>query len=96
MPLTYCEVSYILTWSRKCVITSMEKKSNNKSTKRYFSNKCNISNNGQKIVCSSCALSTENDKRILEQLRRGFKKNYYQTKNHNLNYLIDPTFTKVN
>ena len=44
--------------------------------------------------------------RLLEQLRKGFKKtikwNKYrsemtgQTKNHNLIYLIDPTFTKVN
>ena len=51
-------------------------------------------------------LSTENDKRLLEQLRTGFKRtikwNKYrsemtnQTKNNNLNYLIDSTFTKVN
>ena len=51
-------------------------------------------------------LSTENDKKLLEQLRTGFKRtikwNKYrsemtnQTKNNNLNYLIDPTFTKVN
>ena len=50
-------------------------------------------------------LSTENDKKLLEQLRTGFKRtikwNKYrlemtnQTKN-NLNYLIDPTFTKIN
>ena len=51
-------------------------------------------------------LSTENDKTLLEQLRTGFKRtiqwNKYrseitnQTKNNNLNYLADPTFTKVN
>ena len=51
-------------------------------------------------------LSTENDKKLLEQLRKGFKItniwNKYmsemtnQTKNNNLNYLIDPMFTKVN
>ena len=51
-------------------------------------------------------LSTENDKRLLEQLRVGFKRtikwNKYrsemtnQTKNNNLNYLIDPTSIKVN
>ena len=51
-------------------------------------------------------LSTENDKKILEQLRTGFKRtikwNKYrsemtnQTKNNNLNYFIDPKFTKVN
>ena len=52
------------------------------------------------------ALSTENNKRLLEQLRAGFKRtikwNKYrsemtsQTQNNNLNYLIDPTFTKFN
>ena len=50
-------------------------------------------------------LSTENDKKLLEQLRTGFKRTIKwikyrsemtnQTKNNNLNYLIDPTFTKV-
>ena len=44
--------------------------------------------------------------RLLEQLRTGFKRtikwNIYgsemtnQTKNNNLNYLTDPTYTKVN
>ena len=51
-------------------------------------------------------LSTENDKKLLEQLITGFKRiskwNKYssemtnQTENNNLNHLIDPTFTKVN
>ena len=51
-------------------------------------------------------LSAENDDKLLEQLKTGFKRtikwNEYrsemsnQTKNNNLNYLIDPTFTNVN
>ena len=51
-------------------------------------------------------LSAENDNKLLEQLKAGFKTtitwNKYrsemsnQTKNNNLNYLIDPTFTNVN
>ena len=51
-------------------------------------------------------LSTENEEKLLEQLRTEFKRtikwNKYrskmtnQSKNNNLNYLIDPTFTKVN
>ena len=50
--------------------------------------------------------STEIEKTLLKQLRTGFKRtikwNKYrsemtnQTKINNLNYLIDPTFTKVN
>ena len=51
-------------------------------------------------------LPKENDIKLLEQLKTGFKKtikwNKYrsqmtiQPKNNNLNYLIDPTFTNVN
>ena len=58
-----------------------------------------------KLYVPVVTLSTENDEKLLEQLRTGFKRtikwNKYrsemtnQTKNNNLNYLIDPTFTKV-
>ena len=51
-------------------------------------------------------MSTENDKTLLEQLRTGFERTIKwskyrlemtnQTQNNNLNYLIDPTFTKLN
>ena len=51
-------------------------------------------------------LSKENDIKLLEKLKSGFKRtikwNKYrsqmtiQSNNNNLNYLIDPTFTKVN
>ena len=50
-------------------------------------------------------LSTENDKKLLKQLKSGFKRTakwnkyksqWLQSNNNNLNYLIDPTFTKVN
>ena len=51
-------------------------------------------------------LSKENDKELLEQLKSGSKRtakwNKYrsqmtiQLQNNNLNYLIDPIFTKVN
>ena len=51
-------------------------------------------------------LSTQDDNKLVEQLKRGFKRtikgNKYrsemsnQTKNNNLNYFIDLTFSKVN
>ena len=51
-------------------------------------------------------LSTQDDNKLLEQSKTGLKRtikwNKYrleisnQTKNKNFNYLIDPTFTKVN
>ena len=58
------------------------------------------------LYVSVVTLSTENKKRLLKQLRTGFKTNIKwnkyrsemtnQAKNNNLNYLIDPSFTKVN
>ena len=59
-----------------------------------------------KLYVPVVTLSTENDKKLLEQLKSGFKRtikwNKYrsqmtiQSNNNNLNYLIDPTFTNVN
>ena len=59
-----------------------------------------------KLYVPVVTLSKENDIKLLEQLKSGFKKtikwNKYrsqmtiQPKNNNLNYFIDPTFTNVN
>ena len=58
------------------------------------------------LYVPAVTLSTEDDNKLLEQLKTGFKRtikwNKYrskmsnQTKTNNLNYLIDSTFTKVN
>ena len=59
-----------------------------------------------KLYVPVVILSKENDTKLLEQLKSGFKRtikwNKYrsqmtiQPQNNNLNYLIDPTFTNVN
>ena len=59
-----------------------------------------------KLYVPVVALSKENDAKLLEQLKSGFKRtikwNKYrsqmtiQPKNNNLYYLINPTFTNVN
>ena len=59
-----------------------------------------------KLYILVVTLSKENDAKLLERLKSRFKRtvkwNKYrsqttvQSNNHNLNYLIDPTFTKVN
>ena len=59
-----------------------------------------------KLYVSVVTLSAENENKLLEQLKTGFKRtikwNKYrsemsnQTKNNNLNYLIGPTFANVN
>ena len=61
---------------------------------------------GIKLYVPVVSLSKENNKKLLEKLKSGFKKtikwNKYrsqmtiQKNNNNLNYLIDPTFTNVN
>ena len=59
-----------------------------------------------KLYIPVITLSAQNHNKLLEQLKTGFKRtikwNKYrskmsnQTKNNNLNYLIDTTFTNVN
>ena len=59
-----------------------------------------------KLYMSVVTLSKENNIKLLEKLKSGFKKTItwdkyrsqmtIQNNNNNLNYLIDPTFTKVN
>ena len=106
MPLINCEVSLILTWSETCVITSIEKRARTNTRRDTSPTNAMFKITDTKLYVPVVTLSTENDKRLLEQLRTGFKRtikwNKYrsemtnQTQNNNLNYLIDPTFTKVN
>ena len=59
-----------------------------------------------KLYVSVVTFSKENDRKLLEQLKAGFKRtikwNKYrsqmtvQPQNNNVNYLIDPTFSNVN
>ena len=112
IPLVNCEVSLTLTWSKNCVSTSMEKRV---LTAAQGGNPevCDDSPTDAKFKIPDCklyvpvvTLSAENDNKLLQQLRRGFKRTIKwnkhrsemsnQTINNNLSYLIDPTFTNVN
>ena len=104
--LINCEVSLALSWSETCVITSMEIR----ILVAGQPNRGDSSTNGTfeikdcKLYAPVVTLSAE--KELFEQLKTGFKRtikwNKYrsemsnQTKNNNLNYLIDSTFTNVN
>ena len=93
-----CEVSLILTWS------------GNKASKAVagITNPTNavFKITDCKLYVPVVTLSAENDNKLLEQLKTGFKRtvkwNKYrsemsnQNKNNNLHYLTDPTFTNVN
>ena len=98
IPLTNCEVEIILTWTKNCVLADMTV-ANNPPTGLEFQ----ITDT--KLYVPVVTLSKENDIKLLEKLKSGFKKtikwnNYrsqmtIQNNNNNLNYLTDPTFTNV-
>ena len=98
IPLINCEIELILTWSKNCVLADMTV-ANNPPTGLEFQ----ITDT--KLYVPVVTLSKENDKKLLEQLISGFKRTVkwheyrsqmtIQPQNNNLNYLIDPTFTKV-
>ena len=111
IPLINCEVELILTWFKNCVLIS-------KATREADCNAspvvCKIDNpenvtfqiTDKKLYVPVVNLSKENDTKILEQLKSGFKRtikwNQYrsqmtvQSQNNNLIYVIDPTFTNIN
>ena len=108
LPLIICEVSLALSWSETCVITIMEKRIlvAGQPNRGISPESATFKIKDCKLYVSVVTLSAENDNKLLEQLKTGFKRtikwNKYrseksnQTKNNNLNYLIDPTFTNVN
>ena len=111
MSLINCEINLILTWSEYCVITSKVTRHANPNANPAVAAIINPTNvefkvTDTKLYVPAVTLSTENDKKLLEKLKAGFKRtikwNKYrseminQSKNNNLNYLIDSTFTTVN
>ena len=92
--LINCEINYILTWSADCVIKSCA-----------IDQSATFAVTDKKLYVPIVALSTEDNAKLLQRLKSGFKKainrNKYQTKvitqaqNQYLDYLIDPTFQEV-
>ena len=112
IPLIKCEVSLALSWSETCVISSIEKRfiraahEGNPAVYGDSPESAAFKIKDCKLNVPVVTLSAENDNKLLQQVKTGFKRtikwNKYtsemsnQTKNNNLNYLIDPTFTNVN
>ena len=90
----------------KLAITSMERRVITNTRRDTSPTNAAFQITDTKLYVPVVTLSTKNKKRLLEQLRAWFKRtikwNKYrsqitnQTKNNNLNYLIDPRFTKAN
>ena len=93
MPLINCEVSHFLIWSSTCVIT------NSKGEQRFTIT-------DTKLYVQVVTLSTQDNAKLLQQLKSGFKRtinwNKYQSdpktyaQNRYLNHLVDPSFQGVN
>ena len=111
MPLINCKTNLILTWTENYVLTSKATGDANPDVNNATAAVNNPSNvtfkiTDTKLYVSVITLSTKDDNNFLEQLKSGFRRtikwNKYrsemtnQTKTNHLNYLIDPTFTKVN
>ena len=96
MHLINCEVNLILTWSLICVIVS----TNNANQNATFT----ITNT--RLYVPVVTLSTQENAKLLQQLKSGFKRvinwNKYLSKpellaqNPNLNQLVEPSFQGVN
>ena len=93
MPLINCEVNLILTWSKDCVITNSEGEAKFAITET-------------KLYVPVVTLSTQDNAKLLQQLKSGFKRTIYwnkyesktktYTQNRYLNDLINPRFQGVN
>ena len=93
MPLINCEVNLILTWSKDCVITNSEGEAKFAITET-------------KLYVPVVTLSTQDNAKLLQQLKSGFKRtinrNKYQSsiktyaQDRHLNHLVDPSFQWVN
>ena len=93
MPLINCEVNLILIWSSTCVIT------NSRGAGRFAIT-------DTRLYVPVATLSTQENTKLLQQLKSGFKRvinwNKYLSKpellarNPNLNHLVEPRFQGVN
>ena len=112
IPLINCEITLILSWYKECVLVARALRNapdpqpnppidaiESPTSAKFELTDC-------KLYVPVVTLSAENNNKLLEQLKSGFRitikwKKYIsqmsnQNKNNNLNYLIDPTFSNVN
>ena len=96
MLLINCEINLILTWSTNCVIVSTNVANQNAT----------FEITDTKLYVPVVTLSTQDNSKVLQQLKSGFKRvinwNKYLSKpellaqNPNLNHLVEPSFQGVN
>ena len=108
IPLTNCEITLILSWYKECVIVGRAFRGPPGAAASRINSptSAKFEITDYKLYVPVVTLSAENDNKLLEQLKSGFRVtinwNKYmsqisnQNKNNSFNYLIDPTFSNVN
>ena len=96
MPLINCEINLILTWSSTCVIVSTD----------IANQVATFEITDTKLYAPVVTLSTQENTKLLQQLKSGFKRvinwNKYLSKpellaqNPNYNHLVEPSYQGVN
>ena len=74
MPLINCEVSLILTWSKECIITSIERRVLRNTRRDNSPTNATFQLTDTTLNVSVVTLSTKDDHNFLEQLKSGFKR----------------------
>ena len=105
IPLINCEITFILSWYKECVQVGRAL-SNEPDPQRKPPIAAIESPTSAEFEITDCklyvpivTLSAENDNKLLEQLKSGFRINIKWNKymsHNNLNYLIDSTFSNIN
>ena len=112
IPLINCEMTLILFWYKECVLggralkNAPDPQSNPPIAAIESPTSAKFEITDCKLYVPIVTLSAQNDNKLLEQLKSGFRRsikwNKYmsqmsnQNKSNNLNYLVDPTFSNVN
>ena len=109
IPLIHCEIELILTWTKICALADMTVRAagnNNDESAIIAPTELEFQITDTNLYVPVVIMLKENNKKLLGQLKSGLKRtvkwNKYRSQktirpqNNNLNYLIDPTFTKVN
>ena len=106
IPFINCKIELILAWSKNCALADMTVRAagnNNDPPAIVALTGLEFQITASKLYVPVVTLSTENDKKLLKQLKLGFKTtikwNRYRSQitiQVQNNYLNDPTFTKVN
>ena len=108
IPLINCEITLILSWYKECVLVGRAFRGPPAAAANLINSpidaKFEITD--FKLYVPAVTLSAENNNKLLDQLKSGFRRSIKwnkhmsqmsnQNKNNNLNYLIDTTFSNVN